>query len=232
MDARAAAIQSEPLAPGSGGPAQDGAVGREALVWVLGALSQVFRIPFDEQLVSSQLTPPCDIDTIVRIADSLGLRAAWKKLPAARLSKLAAPFIVLLRPQRGEPGLATSGREPPGIARQRFALVVRQEAGRVPSSNKVRRATPLCPGANSKRATPGKCCKRHSRTSHLSIPMRKAPPRRASVSAGSSPNCSSIRKSSAMCSSPRPRFNSWRWPRRCLPRPSSTKSSFTTPSIP
>ena len=131
MDARAAAIQSKPLAPGSGGPAQDGAVGREALVWVLGALSQVFRIPFDEQLVSSQLTPPCDIDTIVRVADSLGLRAAWKKLPAARLAKLAAPFIVLLRPQRGEPGLATSGREPPGIARQRFALVVRQEADRI-----------------------------------------------------------------------------------------------------
>ena len=76
---------------------------QQALVWVLSALSQYFRIPFDEKLVTSQLSPPYDFDTVVRAAGSLGLRAGWKALPAARLKKLPAPFVVLLSPVMSEP---------------------------------------------------------------------------------------------------------------------------------
>jgi len=83
--------------------AQDNALDREALVWALSALSQYFRIPFDERLVTSQLSPSYDFESVARAAELLGLRAAWKALPAARLKKIAAPFVVLLAPVISEP---------------------------------------------------------------------------------------------------------------------------------
>jgi len=83
--------------------AKGNSLDHEALVWVLSALSQYFRIPFDEKLVTSQLSPPYDFDTVARAAGSLGLRAGWKALPAARLKKLTAPFVVLLSPVISEP---------------------------------------------------------------------------------------------------------------------------------
>ena len=56
--------------------ARDEALDREALVWVLSALSQYFRIPFDERLVTSQVSPPYDFESVARAAGLLGLRAA------------------------------------------------------------------------------------------------------------------------------------------------------------
>jgi subfamily B ATP-binding cassette protein HlyB/CyaB len=110
----------------------------EELVWVLSALSQYFRIPFDEKLILGQLSPPYDFESVTRAADALGLRASWKALPAARLKKLTAPFVVLLSPVLREP--PPSG---PGVDRERFAsldpaaparrlaFVLRIEEGRV-----------------------------------------------------------------------------------------------------
>jgi subfamily B ATP-binding cassette protein HlyB/CyaB len=83
--------------------AQGDAFDHEALVWVLSAFSQYFRIPFDEKLVTGQLSPPYDFDTVARAAEFLGLRAGWKALPAARRKKLTAPFAVLLAPVLSEP---------------------------------------------------------------------------------------------------------------------------------
>ena len=110
----------------------------EALVWVLSAFSQVFRLPFDEKLVASQLAPPYDFESVVRGVESLGLRAGWKALPAARLKKLTAPFVVVLAPVFSEPHqigpganrarLASLDPEAPG---ERLAFVLRLEEDRV-----------------------------------------------------------------------------------------------------
>ncbi|MEO8166494.1 MAG: ABC transporter transmembrane domain-containing protein, partial [Betaproteobacteria bacterium] len=103
------------------------ALDREALVWVLAALSQVFRIPFDPKLVLGQLSPPYDLDTVARAAESLGLRAAWKALPAAKLRKLTAPFVVTLQPSERESAEASADSQPPTV---RLAFVMRIEEGR------------------------------------------------------------------------------------------------------
>jgi subfamily B ATP-binding cassette protein HlyB/CyaB len=114
------------------------ALGHEALVWVLSALSQYFRIPFDERLVTSQLSPPYDYESVARAARLLGLRAAWKTLPAARLKKIAAPFVVLLAPVISEPQHVDPGvdRESlpsldPEAPVPRLAFVLRLEEDRV-----------------------------------------------------------------------------------------------------
>lgn len=72
--------------------AQGNALDHEALVWVLSALSQFYRIPFDEKLVTGQLAPPYDFDTVARAAESLGLRAGWKALPAAQAEDTFCPI--------------------------------------------------------------------------------------------------------------------------------------------
>ena len=77
-------LSAERLQEQKGGRARGPALDREALVWVLSALSQIFRIPFDEKLVTSQLAHPYDFDTVARAAQSLGLRAGWKALSASR----------------------------------------------------------------------------------------------------------------------------------------------------
>ena len=121
-----------------GGRAQNDVLGHEALVWVLSVLSQYFRIPFDERLVTGQLSPPYDFDSVARAAELLGLRAGWKPLPAARLKKLSAPFVVLLAPVLSEPQQHGTGvdRErlaslDPGAPVPRLAFVLRIEEGRV-----------------------------------------------------------------------------------------------------
>lgn len=134
------AVQSLP----AGGLQQQGrrarsdALDRDALVWVLSALSQYFRIPFDEKLVTGQLSPPYDFESVARAAGSLGLRAGWKALPASRLKKLTAPFVVVLAPVLSEPQQSGPGvdRERPASLDpeapvQRLAFVLRIEEDRV-----------------------------------------------------------------------------------------------------
>lgn len=118
--------------------ARSEALDREALVWVLSALSQYFRLPFDERLVTGQLSPPYDFESVARAAASLGLRAGWKALPAARLKKLTAPFVVLLAPVLSEPqqsGPGVDRERPASLAPeapvQRLAFVLRLEEDRV-----------------------------------------------------------------------------------------------------
>jgi len=50
---------------------------REALVWVLAVLTQAYRIPFDEKLVTGQMPPPYRVNSIALAVDLLGLQAAW-----------------------------------------------------------------------------------------------------------------------------------------------------------
>ncbi len=110
---------------------------REALVWVLAALTQAFRIPFDEKLVAGQLPPPYAINSIVLAADLLGLRAAWAKQPASALRELAAPFLVLVSPALREPHHGfVAGRESlasldSAAPDQRLAFLLRVEGDRV-----------------------------------------------------------------------------------------------------
>ena len=134
------AVQSLPagrLQEQKGGRARGTALDRKALVWVLSALSQVFRIPFDEKLVTGQLSLPYDLESVARAAGSLDLRAGWKALPASKLKKLTAPFAVTLapvcfsEPQRGSgvdrERLASLDAEAPV---QRLAFLLRIEEGR------------------------------------------------------------------------------------------------------
>jgi subfamily B ATP-binding cassette protein HlyB/CyaB len=118
--------------------AKENSLDHETLVWVLSALSQYFRIPFDEKLVTGQLSLPYDFESVARAVGLLGLRAGWKAMPASRLQKLSAPFVVVLAPVLSEPHQYGPGVDRTRLASldpeapvQRLAFVLRLEEDRV-----------------------------------------------------------------------------------------------------
>ncbi|HEX4986738.1 MAG TPA: peptidase domain-containing ABC transporter [Burkholderiales bacterium] len=120
------------------GPGDASPIGCEELAWALGALCQFHRVAFDEKLVLGQLAPPHDLSAVAQAAGLLGLDAAWKACPAARLNKLPAPFLALLHPAAeppraaGEDAAGNDSSSPnPGGPAPRLAFVLRVDAGRV-----------------------------------------------------------------------------------------------------
>lgn len=93
----------------------------ESVVWALAGFCQLFRVPFDEKLLLSQLAPPLDGAALVKAAESLGLKAQWKEVLRGGLPKVRAPFAALLRSQ------SVAAESAPYV----FALVIRLEEGRV-----------------------------------------------------------------------------------------------------
>lgn len=104
--------------------------GRDALAWALSALSQYFRILFDERLVLGQIAPPYGPASLLEAAEAIGLRCAWREIPASALGKATLPFIALL----SSPDVAdrhTPGKAGEGASLPRFAFVLRVEGNRV-----------------------------------------------------------------------------------------------------
>ncbi|MFN0038442.1 MAG: peptidase domain-containing ABC transporter [Burkholderiales bacterium] len=120
-----------------GGGAQDNALDRDTLVWVLSALAQYHRIPFDPQLALGALPPPYGFDSIAMAANALGLDCAWSKRSAPALKNLATPFVVVLAPVLSEPHPGpgadrdVSASLDPGQPAPRLAFVLKVEADRV-----------------------------------------------------------------------------------------------------
>jgi subfamily B ATP-binding cassette protein HlyB/CyaB len=59
------------------------------MLWLLGSLCQLHRIPFDPLLIERQFPPPCSIATIHNALDALGFKTGESALPfdAVGLSK-------------------------------------------------------------------------------------------------------------------------------------------------
>ncbi len=119
-------------------------VTRDEVLWLLGSLSALFRIPFDAALIAQAYPPPCTLATLHDGARSIGLRTGTVRVPRADWSKLPLPAIAFLRrdapmppddPQAPGDGAEVSagaaGRKgatsPPGGA----LLIVRADAERL-----------------------------------------------------------------------------------------------------
>jgi subfamily B ATP-binding cassette protein HlyB/CyaB len=64
------------------------------MLWLLGSLCQLHRIPFDPLLIERQFPPPCSIATIHNALHALGFKTGERALPfdAGKLSKLTLPM--------------------------------------------------------------------------------------------------------------------------------------------
>ena len=74
-----------------------GELGYQEVLWLLGSLSTLYRIPFDPKLVEQEFPPPHDLNTFHEAARALGFKtgnsphpADWQKLPLPAIAFLRA----------------------------------------------------------------------------------------------------------------------------------------------
>jgi subfamily B ATP-binding cassette protein HlyB/CyaB len=70
----------------------------EDLLWLLGSLCQVGRVPFDPALVSQEFPPPITTVSLHEAARALGFRTGERNVTAAALPGLTFPAIAFLHP--------------------------------------------------------------------------------------------------------------------------------------
>jgi subfamily B ATP-binding cassette protein HlyB/CyaB len=75
----------------------------EHMLWLLGSLSNFYRIPFDAALVAQQYPPPHTVASFHEAARGLGLKTGARKLDGLDWRKLPLPAIAYLRAQETPP---------------------------------------------------------------------------------------------------------------------------------
>jgi subfamily B ATP-binding cassette protein HlyB/CyaB len=82
------------------------------LVWALGSLCALNRVPFDPELLLKQFPPPYTTDTLIHAARALGFRIKLMGCAAGELASLNFPCLAALRRPASEP----EPEEPPPAA--------------------------------------------------------------------------------------------------------------------
>ena len=67
------------------------------VIWALGAISQLKRIPFAAELVEQQFPPPHSSATLLQAAEALGLKAKRLASAANEIRRVPLPCLALLR---------------------------------------------------------------------------------------------------------------------------------------
>jgi len=73
------------------------------VIWALGAISQLKRIPFSAELVEQQFPPPHTSATLLQAAEALGLKAQRHANAANEIQRVPLPCLAVLKSQA--PGL-------------------------------------------------------------------------------------------------------------------------------
>ena len=66
------------------------------LVWAVGSLCALNRIPFDAELLLKQFPPPHTTDTLIHAVRALGFRIKLKHCQASGLDDMTMPCLALL----------------------------------------------------------------------------------------------------------------------------------------
>jgi subfamily B ATP-binding cassette protein HlyB/CyaB len=81
------------------------------LLWALGSLCALHRLPFAADLVARDFPPPCTGATLVAAARSMNLRVRPVRLKASRIERMVFPLLVGLKPR---PAAEPAGPDGPG----------------------------------------------------------------------------------------------------------------------
>jgi subfamily B ATP-binding cassette protein HlyB/CyaB len=99
------------------------AIDPETLAWALGSLCQLHRIPFDRQLLLSQLAPPYSLRSLLEGATALGFKCDLSPADARSAQSWPVPCVALVRPDAADPTPAQSSGQ--------LALIARADSDRV-----------------------------------------------------------------------------------------------------
>ncbi|MDH4294420.1 MAG: hypothetical protein OEV84_10055, partial [Betaproteobacteria bacterium] len=81
------------------------------LVWMLGSLCRIYRIPFNPDLVARQYPPPYSEITFIEAATALGFKVGRCDATGLKLSEPTFPLVALLRgpDNAANPGITSTG---------------------------------------------------------------------------------------------------------------------------
>lgn len=82
-----------------GGPVE---VSQEELLWALGSVCALHRLPFAAELVEREFPPPATRATLVAAGRAVGLRVRQVELDAARVEQMTFPLLVAVHPVDAE----------------------------------------------------------------------------------------------------------------------------------
>jgi len=71
-------------------------LGYQELLWLLGSLCNLYRVPFNPQLIEQEFPPPYSLATFHEAAQALGFKTGQGVYPA-EWQKLPLPAITFLR---------------------------------------------------------------------------------------------------------------------------------------
>ena len=69
----------------------------KALVWTLGSICQINRVPFDPVLLSQHFPPPYTVETLLHALKAYGFQAETKLIAPNDITRMVFPCVVLLR---------------------------------------------------------------------------------------------------------------------------------------
>ncbi|MGQ0657528.1 MAG: peptidase domain-containing ABC transporter [Chromatiales bacterium] len=81
----------------------DLSIARDDILWALGSLSALHRLPFDSRLALQQFPPPYDLRRLMQGVRALGFRCKLKKITPGALIRQPLPCLVLVRQAAVEP---------------------------------------------------------------------------------------------------------------------------------
>lgn len=100
------------------------------LIWLLGSLCRMFKLPFDAALVTQQFPPPHNALIFTEAAQALGLHCGWCESGAQALHELPCPLIALRREPANSDGAQTA-QSTQSTQTTQLVLVVKVDAERV-----------------------------------------------------------------------------------------------------
>jgi subfamily B ATP-binding cassette protein HlyB/CyaB len=96
------------------------------MLWVLGSLCQLYRIPFESRLILQRFAPPYTLATLCEAAESLGLAVGqWHQ--AASFSEVSLPCVALMRAPGERQAANDEAQDAPVIP----ALIVKSDGTRL-----------------------------------------------------------------------------------------------------
>jgi subfamily B ATP-binding cassette protein HlyB/CyaB len=99
---------------------------QDAVLWALGSLCQLNRVPFDQTLVLQHFPPPYSTLTLQHAAAALGFKVGTSAAEGQEVRHLALPCIALLKV------IADAAPDQPEADPARsLALIVKADAGRI-----------------------------------------------------------------------------------------------------
>ena len=76
----------------------EGGLKSQEVLWLIGSLCSLYRIPFDPSLVEQEFPPPHTLDTFHEAARALGFKTGTCTTAIPDWQKLPLPAIAFLRP--------------------------------------------------------------------------------------------------------------------------------------